>query len=179
MQITKILIQIFLFGLLSMPAAAMDKYPLTQGVHEWPTFGGKLYLVVGTYQDSVVYRRTYNFYFKEANDDAWNQVHVLNKKGNRLSSWESAVGADVTIADGMVVSRRDGTYFVIADKQIKGDYNDKGTIFVTWHKLVHAEDDQSDDTAYQFKPVFARSYQKSELTIEELLMREIALSPKK
>lgn len=178
MHVIKLAIQILLHCFLSIPALAAGTYPLRQGVHEWPATGGKLYLVVGTYQDSVTFRRTYNFYLKEVNNDSWNQISVLNKKGNRSSTWESAVGADVTLADGMVVIRRDGTYFIIADKQTKGSYHEKGNIVVTWHKLVQAGNNNPDDPAYQFKPMFTRLYPGSELTIEEILNKEILLSPR-
>ena len=179
MRTMALLVRIILLGLLSLPAFGADKYPLRQGLHEWPAFGGKLYLVVGTYQDSVAFRRTYHFFVKEASDDAWNQVTVLSKKGSSQPTWESAVGADVTLADGTIVARRDGTYFVVASKQVKGSYHDKGTIEVTWYKLTQAGDDQPDDPAYQFKPVFTRPYPHSAQTVEDILNKEANLQPKK
>jgi hypothetical protein len=90
------------------PASAANPYPLAQGLHQWPAAGGKLMLVVGTYQDSTTYRRTYSFYFKEGKDDAWNQVPVPMRTGYPRTTWDSAVSGDATLADGIVVERQDG-----------------------------------------------------------------------
>lgn len=179
MRVTTYLMRLVLLGLLSMHAYAADRTPMRQGLHEWTAFGGKLYLVVGTYQDSVAFRHTYSFYVKDATDDAWNQVPVLRAKGQRATTWESAVGAEVTLADGMVVAQPDGIYFVVADKQVKGSYYDKGTIEVTWYKLFQSSDDQPDDPPYQFKPVFKRPYPNSASTVEAILSKEAQLRPKK
>ena len=180
MPFVRLCIRILFLSLLSTPLWAAEKFPLKQGLHEWPALGGKLFLVVGTYQDTVSYRRTYNFFFKEAKAEEWNQVPVLGSKGNQQFTWQSAVGGEVTIADGTIVARQDGAvYFVVADKRIGHSYYDKGTITTTWYKLTESGDDQPDAPAYQLKPVFSRDYPNSKRTVEDILAQEVVLQPRK
>jgi len=176
-----ILSGLFACTLYAGSAGAADPTPMPQGLHHWPVMGGKLMLVVGTYQDTVSYRRSYSFYFKEARDEAWNQVPVIRKKGEASFPWESASGGEVTIADGIVVPRADAVYFVVADKRIGrgSSYHDKGDITATWNKLSQASDDETDGPAYRLQPVFARSYRNSALTVEDVLAREAKLKPAK
>lgn len=166
------------FALLASTTAIAETYPLRQGLHQWNAAGGKLMLVVGTYQDSTSYRRNYAFYFKETNDDAWNQVVIADKSGRQRVSWDSAVGGDVTLADGVVVTRPDAAYFVVADKRADKGYRDKGDISVTWYKLAEADDSRPDNPAYLLKPVFTRSYPQSVMTIDAVLARENSLQPR-
>ena len=162
--------------LAAIPAGAI---PMKQGLHQWPALKGKLMLVVGTFQDSTSFHRSYTFYFKDGKDEAWNQVPVRNKAGRAQFEWDSATGAEVTLADGVVLQRPEGMYFIVADKHAEQTYQDKGDIIVTWYKLIESGDDHPDDPAYQFKPEFTRSYPKSGLTVEAILAKELALQPRK
>lgn len=166
-------------SLLTANVQAKDTIPMQQGIHQWPALNGKLILVVGTYQDSVTFRRTYNFYFKEAKDEIWNQVPLLNKAARPQSDWYSASGGEVTLADGVVSSRSDGVYFIVADKRADQGYYEKGEFTVTWYKLVQSSDDRPDDSPYLLKPVFTRNYPKSASTVEAILAKETALQPRK
>ncbi len=169
------------FNLCAASAGATRPIPMAQGLHQWPIMGGKLMLVVGTYQDTTSYRRSYSFYFKRARDEAWNQVPVIRKKGEAAFPWHSASGGEVTITDGIVVSRSGALYFVVADKRIGRDsaYDDKGDITATWNKLGEASDDDTHGPAYRLQPVFTRSYRNSSLTVEAMLAREATLKPAK
>lgn len=171
----------FSLALLAGSAQGAGIYPLTQGLHQWVTSGGKLILVVGTYQDSTAFHRSYSFYFKTANDDAWNQVAVPAKDGASQFTWNSASHGEFTLADGIVVQRADGVYFVVADKpMVKGaNYADKRDASTTWYKLTLADDDHPDDVPYQFKPAFKHSYAQTTQTIDAILSREAALQPHK
>ena len=160
-------------------ALAADSVPMAQGLHQWPAADGKLMLVVGTRQDSVSFKRTYNFYFKEAKEEAWNQVTVRDKNGLGQAAWHSATGAEVTLADGVVTARPDGVYFIVADKRVQGAYQERGDITVTWYKLTLSADDRPDDPPYQLVPGFQRQYPKSAATIEALLKKELTLQPRK
>ena len=168
-------------GLLAGPAHGADTYPLTQGLHQWAASGGKLMLVVGTYQDSTTFHRSYSFYFKTADDDAWNLVSISMKDAAPRFTWDSASHGEFTLADGIVVQRSDGVYFVVADKPMaKGaNYPDKRDVVVTWYELTLADDDHPDDAPYQFKPAFRRSYPQSAQTIDVILAREATLQPHK
>lgn len=170
-------------ALLAGPADAADTYPLAQGLHQWPVSGGKLLLVVGTYQDTTTFRRTYTFYFKTANDEAWNQVAAPgNGNGNAGEfTWNSGSHGEFTLSDGITVQRPEGVYFVVADKRMtKGaGYADKRDINVTWYKLTLADDDHPDDVPYQFKQAFKRSYPQSAQTVDAILAREATLQPRK
>lgn len=168
-------------ALLAGPVRGADTYPLTQGLHQWPASGGKLMLVVGTYQDTTTFRHSYSFYFKTANDDAWNQVAVPAREGSPQFTWHSATHGEFTLADGVVVQRPDGVYFVVVDKPMtKGaNYVDNRDASATWYKLTIADDDHPDDLPYQFKPVFKRSYPKSAQTVDAILAREATLQPRK
>lgn len=160
-------------------AHAADVTPMHQGLHQWPALGGKLMLVVGTYQDTVTYRRSYTFYFKEAKDETWYQTPVLDKKGLPEFEWNSASTGETTLADGVVATRSEGVYFITASKRVAPNYSEKGDITVTWNKLVTDDPDYPDGPAYLFKPSFIRSYPTSTLSVEAVLARETKLEPKK
>jgi hypothetical protein len=162
-----------LYGLAAV-AAPTPTVPMPQGQHQWPALNGKLILIVGTYQDTTSFRRSYNFYFNIAKDEAWSQVAVRNKAGRMQREWDSASGADVTLADGVVAPRADGVYFVVADKRADQGYQEEGDITVTWYKLTESGDDTPDDPPYQFKPAFARTYPKSAATVESILKKELS-----
>lgn len=166
--------------LLASPVHAADAYPLAQGLHQWPAGGGKLMLVVGTYQDTTSFHRSYSFYFKTVGDDAWNQVAVPENGGGQFT-WNSGSHGEFTLSDAIAVQRPDGVYFVVADKRMaKGaGYADKRDVNVTWYKLILADDDHPDDVPYQFKPAFKRSYPQSAQTVEAILAREATLQPRK
>lgn len=158
---------------------AADGTPMHQGLHQWSALGGKLLLVVGTYQDTVTYRRSYTFYFKDAKDETWYQTPVFNKKGIPEFEWDSASGGETTLSDGVVAARLDGVYFITADKKADHGYTEKGDIIVTWHQLVTDDKDFPDGPGYLFKPGVTHSYPKSSLSVEEVLAREVKLAPKK
>lgn len=167
--------------LLAGPARGAEAYPMTQGLHQWPASGGKLMLVVGTYQDATTFRHSYSFYFKTANDDAWNQVAVPVKNGGPQFIWNSATHGEFTLADSVTVPRPDGVYFVVVEKPMtKGtNYVDDRDASATWYKLTIADDEHPDDLPYQLKPVFKRSYPKSAQTVDAILAREATLQPHK
>ncbi|NGZ87440.1 hypothetical protein [Duganella aceris] len=168
-----------LYGGSAFAVAPAEAIPMKQGLHQWPALKGKLILVVGTYQDTTSFRRSYNFYFKDGKDEAWNQVPVRNKAGRMQFEWDSASGAEVTLADGIISPRADAVYFIVADKRADQSYQEKGDITVTWYKLIESGDDMPDDPAYQFKPAFARTYPKSAATVEAILSKELSLQPHK
>lgn len=152
---------------------------MKQGLHQWPVLSGKLILVVGTYQDTTTFRRSYTFYFKDGTEEAWNQVPVRNKAGRAQFEWDSATGAEVTLADGVISRRAEGVYFIVADKRAEQAYQDRGDITVTWYKLTESSDDKPDDPPYQFIQNFTRVYPKSSTTIEAILSKELSLQPRK
>lgn len=160
-------------------AAPTESVPMKQGLHQWSALKGKLILVVGTYQDTTNFHRSYTFYFKDGKDEAWNQVPVRNKAGRLQVEWDSTSGAEVTLADGVVSTRNDAVYFVVADKRADQGYQEKGDITVTWYKLIESSGDMPDDPAYQFKPEFTRNYPKSASTVEAILGKELSLQPRK
>jgi len=63
-------------------------------------------LVVGTYQYTLSYRRSYSFFFNDARDEARNQVLAVRKKGETAFPPESADGSEVTIGFWTIVSSR-------------------------------------------------------------------------
>jgi len=104
---------------------------------------------------------------------------MRNKAGRMQLEWDSASGAEITLADGVISPRADAIYFIVADKRADQGYHDKGDITVTWYKLIESGDDLPDDPAYQFKPEFARTYPKSIATVESILNKELSLQPHK
>lgn len=162
-------------------AVRADVYPLAQGLHQWSTKDGKLMLVVGTYQDVTTFRRSYAFYFKTPNGDAWNQVAIPARDGTPQFAWNSASHGDYTLADGIVVQRPDGVYFVIVDKAMAKDatYDAKRDARATWYRLSFADDDRPHDLPYQFKPVFKRNYPNSPRTVDAILESEAKLQPRR
>lgn len=152
-----------------------DGIPMHQGIHEWPVAGGKVIAVVGTYQDTVTFRRNYSFYFKAKDQAEWNQVPLVRSPDDVEFSAESAGAGDNTIADGIVVAQGQNVYFVFADKR-----SDKGAITVTWYKFIASDNAHPDDPGYYFKPAFTRSYPKnSKQAVDELLFKESTLRPVK
>ena len=91
--------------LLQLPAARA----VPQGINKWQTPGGKLVLVHGIYQDVLHYRRNYSFYFQPSNSDEWLQVPIMDKKGTPNIGWDSVSRGEITLADGVVVQRADGS----------------------------------------------------------------------
>jgi hypothetical protein len=163
---------------LALPlASAKDVVPMHQGVHEWSTASGKLILVVGSYQDTLQFHRSYSFYFQAKGDDAWNQVPMVGKADGMQFSWESAHGADVLLADGIVVPRKEGTYFVVASKRSDNGYHEAGAASVTWYKFVESDGTNPDVPAYALQPVFTRAYPKVKDGVEQVLAKEASLKP--
>jgi hypothetical protein len=161
------------------PAASAELIPMKQGMHQWSVHDGKVMATVSTYQDSTTLRHSYNFYFVDPKEGIWNQVPLKNKAGRPQIQWDSAVGGEVTLADGVVSARKEGFYFIVADKQASQSYQDKGDITVTWYKLTESSDENPDDPPYQLKPDFIRSYPKSAVTVESVLTKELSLQPRK
>jgi hypothetical protein len=152
-----------------------DVFPMRQGIHEWPVVGGKVIAVVGTYRDTMTFRRIYSFYFKAKDLGEWNQVPLLRSTDDVDFTAESAGTGDNTIADGIVVAQGQNVYFVFADK-----CPDKGATKVTWYKFVAADDAHPDAPGYYFQPTFARTYPKNSIqTVDEVLFRESNLRPAK
>jgi hypothetical protein len=151
--------------------------PMHQGIHTWPTQSGKLILVVGSYQDTIHFRRSYSFYFQAKGNDDWNQVPVMGNADGMQFTWQSAHGADVTLADGVVVPRKEGTYFVVASKRSDKGYHDAGSATATWYKFVESDGSNPDVPAYLLQPVFSRAYPKVKEGVEQVLVKEALLNP--
>jgi hypothetical protein len=159
---------------------AKDVFPMAQGLHEWKLPAGKVILVVGTYQDTTTFKRSYNFYFQAKNSEAWNQVPILRKPDDLQFTWSSASGGDVTLADGIVSAQASGVYFIRADKRADNGWYEKGESVVTWFKFSEADNDHPDDPPYSLRPVFTRHYSKTlNLSVEDILNKESALKPVK
>lgn len=148
---------------------------ISQGVHKWDTPGGKLVLVHGTYQDTLHYRRNYSFYFQPEGSDDWLQVPIMDKKGIPNIGWDSASHGEVTLADGAVVQRADGMYFITASKQRKGSGYEPGDVTVVWHHLLDAGDNDHDGTAQQFSPAATRIVRAVPDGVEDVLEKEARL----
>lgn len=180
LRIFALLLTSLLLPIGASAASADEAQLMKDGLHQWPAMGGKLMLVVSSYQDVMSFHRSYSFYFKEAKGEEWNEVAVIRKSGQRAFPWQNAVGGEVTLADGVVVPRPDGIYFVVGDKHVGKSYYDKGDITVTWNKLMVEGDDKDPYASpYRLAPVFTRAYPKSALTVEAVLAREATLRPAK
>lgn len=165
----------FLALALHSAAWSKDIFPMRQGLHEWPVPSGKMMAVVGTYQDTTTFRRSYAFYFKAKDQEEWNQVPLARTSNDMDFSPESAGSGDDTIADGVIMTQAPNLYFVYADKRAG-----KGAIAVTWFKFTQSDSAHPDDPGYYFKPVFTRNYAKnSKQTIGEVLVKEATLKPAK
>ncbi|KRC02735.1 hypothetical protein [Duganella sp. Root336D2] len=150
---------------------------MSQGLHEWQTSSGKLILVVGSYQDVTSFHRSYSFYFKTNGDQDWNQVPLMPKNSGMEFTWESASGGDVLLADGIVVSRQEGTYFVVASRNSDKGYSAAGAANATWYQFVETDGSDPGQPAYSLQPVFTRPYGKVKNGVEEILAKEALLKP--
>jgi hypothetical protein len=165
---------------LTQSALAKDVFPMSQGLHEWQVPTGKVILIVGTYQDTTTFKRSYSFYFQAKNSTDWNQVPILRKQNDLQFEWSSANGGDVTLADGIVSAQASGVYFIRADKRADNGWYEKGESVVTWFKFSESDNDHPDDPPYLLKPVFTRHYSKAlNLSVEDILNKESALKPAK
>lgn len=72
-------------------AWSKDVFPMHQGMHEWPVAGGKVTAVVGTYQDTTTFRRSYNF-FSEINFFAFTKFGQ-SKSLQKIKAKYSSVGS--------------------------------------------------------------------------------------
>lgn len=166
-------------GGIAHATAPSESVPMTQGWHRWSALQGELILVVGSYQDTTNFHRSYTFYFKDNKDETWNQVPVRNKTGRLQFEWDSASGAEITLADGVISHRDHAVYFVVADRRADQGYQARADTTVTWYKLIESGEDMPDDPAYQFKPIFTRTYPQSAAAVETILGRELSLQPHK
>jgi hypothetical protein len=166
--------------LLILAASMIDvgsAHALPQGIHKWDTPGGKLILVLGTYQDELHYRRNYSFYFQPVGSaDDWRQVPVMEKKGLPSIGWNSASLGEISLADGAVAQRAGAIYFVTASKRAgKGSYYDPGDVTVVWYQLYDAGDNDHDGAAQQFVPVSTRVIRGVPNGVDEVLEKEVQL----
>lgn len=160
--------------------SAKELFPMQQGLHEWNLSNGKMMLIVGTYQDSTTFKRSYSFYFRAKNDDAWNQVPLIKKSDDVAFTWTSTNGADVTLADGIVSFQGSNLYFIQAEKRANAGWHEKGDTTVTWFKFSDSDNEHPDDPPYAFKPIFSRNYTKlTNLKIDDILVKESTLKPTK
>lgn len=154
--------------------------PMKQGSHEWSLPSGKLFLIIGSYQDVINFHRTYNFYFVANNNTDWHQVSIVRKAGEVASSMASASGGDITLRDGLAVKQGNSFYFIVADKRADKGWAEKGDITATWFKFIESDDADPEGPAYVLKPVFSRTYSKSsDPNVEEVLGKEFLLKPSK
>ncbi len=167
--------------LITILAAALlhvaPAHALSQGVNRWDTPNGKLILVLGTYQDQIKYHRNFTFYFQNESADDWLQVPIMDKKGVPNIGWDSATYDEIALADGTVVQRADGVYFVTATKRTsKGSYSDPGDVTVTWYQLLDAGDNDHDGTAQQFSPISTRIIRAVPNGVADILANESRLA---
>ncbi|MTW10512.1 hypothetical protein GM658_07830 [Pseudoduganella eburnea] len=166
--------------LIALVAAALlpsaPAHALSQGINKWETPNGKLVLVLGTYEDQIKYHRNFTFYFQNGESDDWHQVPIMEKKGIPSIGWDSASHDEITLADGTVVQRADGVYFVTASKRAgKGSYFDPGDVTVTWYQLLDAGDNDHDGAAQQFSPTSTRIIRAVPNGVDDIIAKESKL----
>jgi len=119
-----------------------------QGLQQWSIAGGKLMLVNGSYQDTTTYKRSLTFYFREAGNDAWNHVPIIETEVDRPLTWFSESQGETTQADALVWQKPDGVYLVTASVTTTPN-----EFRVVIYKFVEAGDDFPDGPAHLFKRV--------------------------
>ena len=139
-------------AVLSAPAAAAGTPVVVrstqQGLQQWSIDGGKLMLVNGSYQDTTTYKRSLTFYFREAGNDAWNHVPIIETEVDRPLTWFSESQGETTQADALVWQKADGVYLVTA--AVTSTPNE---FRVLVYKFVEAGDDFPDGPGHLFKRV--------------------------
>lgn len=161
-------------------------WPMRQGLHEFSVAGGKVMLVVGSYQDTTSFWRSYQLYFVGSGQAEWHQVPRMAKPDDVQFSLTSSGGGDHTLDDWVALKRGAKFYMVRAVKRTgttalaKGDVKGeiKGEVKVTWYQLVEASNDVPDAPAYYLKPVFTRHYGGAmKLDVDAVLAKELTLQP--
>ena len=145
-----------------------------QGLHSWKIETGKLYMVAGSYQDTVAYRRSMSFYFQSNGQSEWHQVPIVESQVDLTTAWTSASRGETTLRDAIVVPRGKNVYLVIANRMA-----DKPAITVARYKFVLDSDDFPDGPSALFVPLSSASYPlKNVKSIEAVLDKEAAALPK-
>jgi hypothetical protein len=166
----------FTLGDTSVAHAASDTVVRTtqQGVHSWKTAEGKLFMVAGTYQDAVTYRRSMSFYFQANGESNWRQVPIVESPVDFTTEWTSASRGEATLRDAVVVPRGNAIYLVIANRVV-----DKPTIAVARYKFSMGGEDYPDAPEALFVPLSASSYPLAKTkSIEAVLDKELVALPK-
>jgi len=165
--------------LLLMPAiyaacagtAFADVASTRQGLHQWPAFGGKLYMVAGTNVDVLHYRRTMTFYFQEKSGGDWNMVPVSDGPDSLSEQWNHVVRGETTVRDGFVAARGDDVFLIEAALDDKS-----GGVDATWYRLVTDDPAYADGPWVVLKRVARVPYPRGS-TVEAVLKKEAAVPP--
>lgn len=145
-----------------------------QGLHSWKIQSGKLFMVAGTYQDTVTYRRSMSFYFQSDGDSEWQQVPIAESRVKLTTDWTSASRGETTLRDAVLVPRGKVVYLVIASRMV-----DRPTIAVSRYKFALDSDDFPDGPSALFIPLSTTSYQLANVkSIEAVLDKEVTALPK-
>jgi hypothetical protein len=142
-----------------------------QGMHQWQVKGGKLILIVGTYQDVTTYKRSLTFYLEGKPGEEWMHVPVIGGPAEQDLTWFSISQGEQTVADAAVVPRAGSVELVVAETKPGG----RAPVTVRWYRLAEYSDDNPDGPAHYFKKISSSSYPTSaKLTVEQVLKKEAA-----
>lgn len=147
-----------IFALVSINVHAAEKpqsivvTTTQQGLHQWKDKQGALIWIAGTEADTVVYRRSFTFYFKSQTSPEL--VHVLIVQGpvDFTMTWHSASRGETTNADAVVAIKNGIVRLIIVTREKSGR-----TLKTVNYVLVHDDPEYSDFPSTIFKKVSSGS----------------------
>ena len=155
---------------LAAPALA-DVASTRQGLHQWPALGGKLFMVAGSYADTLRYERTMTFYFQDKAGGDWQIVPVAEGPAALTEHWNHAGRGETTVRDGFVAARGDDVFLVEAAVDEK-----RGGVSANWYRLVKDDPAFVDGPAVVLKRVARVPYPRGS-TVEAVLRKEADIPP--
>jgi len=141
-----------------------------QGLHHIGVAGGQLTVVIGTYQNTQVYKRSLSAYFQRNGESKLNLVPIVESEVDYTTEWFNLSRGETTLADAALVSKGSSVNLIIVDRS-----PEKNVFTVKRYLFREAGNDYPDGPGMLFVPQSSKtlSSKKSD-SVESVLKREIA-----
>jgi hypothetical protein len=143
-----------------------------QGMHQWPAFGEKLVLIVGTSTDTTTYKQSITFYMALKSGVEWLHVPIKENKVNYTLTWMNISHGETTDADAIVAVHGKEIYLILAALDSKN-----GGIKSRTFKLTENGEEAVDEPGFMFKQVGENIYKQPNLRVEDVLKKEAQRIP--
>ncbi|MCC2962077.1 hypothetical protein LK540_16735 [Massilia sp. IC2-278] len=165
-----------IFALVSTGVHAVEKpqsivvTTTQQGLHQWKDRQGTLIWIAGTEADTVVYRRSFTFYFKSKTSPELVHVPIIEGPVDFTITWHSASRGETTNADAVVAIKNEIIRRIIVTREKSGK-----TLKTVNYVLVHDDPEYPDGPNTIFKKVSSGSLAtKVGQEISDELLKQLA-----